>query len=57
MIRAIGSFIVAIFIMAIPILATLSWVCVWHDFFIFIFTIGTLAEVIGLTCAIYTNAE
>lgn len=57
MIRAIGSFVVAILIMAIPILATLSWVCDWHDFFIFVLTIGTLGEIIGLTCAIYANAE
>ena len=52
MIRAIGSIVVAI-----PILATLSWVCDWGDFVKYIFIIGTLAEVIGLTSAIYDNAE
>lgn len=57
MIRAIGSIVVAILIMAIPILATLSWVCDWGDFVKYIFIIGTLAEVIGLTSAIYDNAE
>ena len=57
MIRAIGSFVVAIFMMAIPILATLSWVCDWYDFFKTIFIIFTLAEIFGLTSAIYTNAE
>ena len=57
MIRVIGSIVVAIFIMAIPILATLSWVCDWHDFIKYIFVIGTLSEFIGLTCAIYKNAE
>ena len=57
MIRVIGSIVVAIFMMAIPILTTLSWVCDWHDFFIFVLTVGTLAEIIGLTCAIYANAE
>lgn len=57
MIRAIGSFVVALFVMAIPILATLSWECNWNGFAKYFFTIGTLAEVIGLACAIYTNAE
>lgn len=57
MIRVIGSIVAAIFIMAIPILATLSWVCDWGAFVKYIFTIGTLAEGIGLTNAIYANAE
>lgn len=57
MIRVVGSIVVAILMIAIPILATLSWVCDWHDFTKFIFAVGTLAEAIGLVSAIYTNAE
>lgn len=57
MVRGIGSIVVALFIIAIPILATLSWVYDWHDFTKYILAAGTLAEVIGLVCAIYTNAD
>ena len=57
MIRAIGSVVVAIFIIAIPILATLSLVRDWNNSVKFILIVGTVAEVIGLACAIYKNAE
>lgn len=57
MIRAIGSIVVAIFIMVIPILLTLSFVRDWHDFAKFIFIVGTLAELIVLACTLNNNAE
>lgn len=57
MIRLIGSIVVAILMMAIPILATLSWVCDWHDFTKFIFVVGTGAEFIALVSTIFSSAE
>lgn len=57
MIRLIGSIVVAILMMMVPILATLSFVRDWDDFAKFIFLVGTVAEFIGLVGAIFGNAE
>lgn len=57
MTRGIGSFVMAIFLIAIPILVTLSFELNWYLFAKYIFTVGTLVEVIVLTIVIYKNAE
>lgn len=57
MIKLIGSIVVALFVMAMPILATLSIAYNWPGFAIYFFTLFTLIEVVVLVGIIYANAE
>ena len=55
MIRGIGSIVVAILLMAIPILTALSFVYSWGATANYFLIIGALIEIVGLTFAIYNS--
>lgn len=55
--RAIGSFMIALFIVSIPILCALSYVFELSIFLKFLFTIFTTILLAILTRIIYTESE
>ena len=55
MTRIIGSIVLAVIIMAIPILWILSFEQSWHAFFRWILTVVAVAELVSITNICYSE--
>ena len=51
----IGAVVVSAFLMAMPILATCSFVFNWIEGYQFLLTVACLLELLGLIAAIFTS--
>ena len=55
--EVIGAFIVSLFLMAIPILFTLSFVYNWFSIFKFILLVACCIELFGFVSLLYTLSQ
>lgn len=52
-VKLIGCFVVAVFIFAIPCLATLAWALNWHWFLKYLFTLFSICVLITKAAVLY----